>query len=149
VTDAAGKRVFLAIREPSMILVARLPDLNEVKHWDLPSGGAHGVDIDHGRGHLYVACDEGALVELDVGSGVVTNKWPIAGAPDVTFFNPTTGLVHIAIGEPGLVQSIHPRTGNSTQIVTSAGAHTTALVVRDRLYVFSPVHRGILILADF
>jgi DNA-binding beta-propeller fold protein YncE len=148
VTDAAAKRVFLAIREPSMVFVARLPELNEVEHWTLPSGGAHGLDIDHQRGRVYVACDDGELVEIDIGSGQVSHEWPIAGVPDVTFFNPTTSLVHVAIGEPGLVQSIHPRTGDSTQIMTGAGAHTTALVVPDRLYVFSPVHRGILVLAD-
>ncbi|MDP9278031.1 MAG: hypothetical protein M3P00_01285 [Gemmatimonadota bacterium] len=69
VTDAAAELVFLAIREPSMVLVARLPELNEVEHWKLPSGGAHGLDIDHQRGHLYIACDDGALVEVDIGSG--------------------------------------------------------------------------------
>jgi len=148
VTDATGERVFLAIREPSMVFVARLPDLNEVEHWKLPSGGAHGLDIDHQRGRVYVACDDGELVEIDIGSGEVSHQWPIAGVPDVTFFNPTTSLVHVAIGEPGLVQSIHPRTGDRYQIMTGAGAHTTALVVPDRLYVFSPVHRGILVLAD-
>src|SRR5262245_27962551 len=47
VTDAAFARVFLAIREPSMVLVARLPDLKEVNHWRLSHGGAHGLDIDH------------------------------------------------------------------------------------------------------
>src|SRR6266540_2108094 len=46
VTDAAAERLFLAIREPSMLLVARLPALNEVQQWTLPSGGAHGLDID-------------------------------------------------------------------------------------------------------
>ena len=51
----------------------------------------------------------------------VTNQWPIAGVPDVTFFNPATGLVHVAIGKPGLVQSIDPRTGASTQTKTAAG----------------------------
>ena len=147
VTDAAAKRVFLAIREPSMVFVARLPELNEVEHWKLPSGGAHGLDIDHQRGRLYVACDDGALVEVDIGSGDVCNQWPIAGVPDVTFFNPTTGHVHVAIGEPGLVQSIDPRTGTSTQTMTGAGAHTTALAAPDRLYVFSPSHGGILALA--
>ncbi|MBX9847248.1 MAG: hypothetical protein K2Z80_36165 [Xanthobacteraceae bacterium] len=50
VTDAAGERVFLAIQNPSMVLTARLPDLQDVQHWSVPSGGAHGVDIDHGRG---------------------------------------------------------------------------------------------------
>jgi len=148
VTDAEFKRVFLAIREPSMVLVARLPDLKEVSHWTLSPGGAHGLDIDHQRGRLYVACDDAALVEVDIGSGETINEWSIAGVPDVTFFNPTTGLVHVAIGEPGLVQSIDPRTGASTQIATGPGAHTTALVAPDRLYAFSPSHGGALALVD-
>jgi DNA-binding beta-propeller fold protein YncE len=110
-TDAAAKWVFLAIRDPSMVLVARLPNLTEVEQWPLPSGGAHGLDIDQRRGRIYVACDDGALVEVDIGVRAVSNQWPIAGVPDATFFNPATGLVHVAIGEPGLVQSIDPQTG--------------------------------------
>jgi hypothetical protein len=47
VTDAAGERVFLAIRDPSTVLVADLPELKKIEHWKLPSGGAHGMDIDH------------------------------------------------------------------------------------------------------
>jgi DNA-binding beta-propeller fold protein YncE len=43
VTDAAAKRVFLAIRDPSMVFVAELPELTDVEHWNLPSGGGHGV----------------------------------------------------------------------------------------------------------
>jgi DNA-binding beta-propeller fold protein YncE len=148
VTDAAAERVFLAIREPSMILVASLPDLRDVEHWKLPVGGAHGLDIDHQRGRLYVACDDETLLEVDIGAREVSNKWPIAGAPDVTFFNPATGLVHVAIGKPGLVQSIDPRTGDSAQIMTGAGAHTTALAAPNILYVFSPFHGGALILED-
>jgi hypothetical protein len=148
VTDAAAERLFLAIREPSMVLVARLPELDPVQHWKLPSGGAHGLDIDHQRGRLYVACDDRALIEVDIGAGKVSDTWPIAGVPDATFYNPATGLVHVAIGAPGLVQTVDPRTGNSTQLMTGAGAHTTALAAPDRLYVFSPLHRGVIVLAD-
>jgi hypothetical protein len=148
VTDASAERVFLCIRDPSMILVARLPGLSDVVHWPVPSGGAHGLDIDHARERLYAACDDGALVELDASSGRVTNSWPIAGAPDVTFFNPATGLVHVAIGEPGLVESIDPRSGGSTRTVTGVGAHTTAIVPPDTLYVISPDHGGLLVLSD-
>src|SRR4051812_27113993 len=148
VTDAAFERVFLAIREPSMVLVARLPDLREVEHWKLPVGGAHGLEIDHQRGHLYVACDDMALVEVDISSRKVSNSWPLAGAPDVTFFNPATGLVHVAIGKPGLIQSIDPRTGASAETMTGAGAHTTALVPPNILYAFSPFHGGALVLED-
>jgi hypothetical protein len=148
VTDAAAERLFLCIREPSMILVASLPDLRPVAQWRLPCGGAHGLDIDHARGRLYAACDAGDLVEVDSNSGAVTNVWPISGVPDVTFFNPATGLVHVAIGEPGLVETVDPRTGRGMQTVTSAGAHTTVLVPPDRLYVISPAHGGVLVLSD-
>jgi streptogramin lyase len=148
VTDASAERLFLCIREPSMVLVARLPDLDGIVHWKLPSGGAHGLDIDHSRQRLYAACDDGALVEIDSASGNVRNVWPIAGPPDVTFFNPATGLVHVAIGEPGLVETINPQTGSREQTITGAGAHTTAIVVPDRLYVISPKHGGVLVLED-
>lgn len=144
VLDAKEERVFLAIREPSMVLVARLPELNAVQHWSLPSGGAHGMDINHGADLLYVACDGGSLVEVDAHSGETRRHWPLAGVPDATFFNPKSGLVHVAIGDPGLIQSVDPSTGKTTQFITAVGAPTTALVEPDRLYVFSPFHRGIL-----
>ena len=70
VTDISGARVFLAVQEPSMVLVARVPELNEVQHWKLPSSGAHGIDIDHRANRLYVACDGGALVALEAGTRV-------------------------------------------------------------------------------
>jgi hypothetical protein len=144
VTDAAGARVFLAIRDPSTVLVARLPELTDVQHWAVPSAGAHGIDIDHRANLLYVACDGGALVELDTVSGEVHNNWPLAGGPDATFFNPKSGLVHVAIGEPGLIQSINPRTGASGQFATAIGAKTTALVPPNHLYVFSSAGHGVL-----
>ena len=147
VIDAAAERIFLCIREPSMVFVASLPDLEPIAQWKLPSGGAHGLDIDHARGRLYAACDEGALVEIDSSSGEITNVWPIAGAPDVTFFTPLTGRVHVAIGEPGLIDTIDPRSGDNIRTVTADGAHTTVLAP-GRLYVISPAHGGLLVLAD-
>lgn len=41
VTDAAAERLFLCMRDPSMILVASLPDLRPLARWPLPSSGAH------------------------------------------------------------------------------------------------------------
>jgi hypothetical protein len=148
VTDAAAERLFVCIREPSMILVAGLPELKLLAQWKLPSGGAHGLDIDYARNLLYAACDDGHLVEVDSRSGNVSNSWPIAGPPDVTFFNPVSGRVHVAIGDPGLVETIEPKTGKRSQTATGAGAHTTVLVPPDRLYVISPAHGGVLVLAD-
>jgi hypothetical protein len=148
VTDAAGNRVFLAIREPSMVLTAHLPELGRVEHWRLPSAGAHGLDIDQRTSRLYAACDGAALVQMDALTGKVTGEWSLAGVPDATFFNPASGWVHVAIEDPGLVQSIHPASGTSRQFKTGQGAKTTALVAPDHLYVFSPAHKGALVLFD-
>ena len=145
VTDAAAERVFLCIREPSMVLVARLPDLGAVTHWKVPSSGAHGLDIDHSRGRLYVACDDSTLVEMSSTSG----KSLMSGQSEARRMSRfSTPLVHVAIGEPGLVDSIDPRNGRSTRTMTGAGAHTTALVAPDQLYVISAAHGGVLVLSD-
>jgi hypothetical protein len=144
VVDTKEEQIFLAIRNPSMVLVARLPELNAVQHWPLPSDGAHGMDINHGANCLYVACDGGSLVEVDIQSGEMRHEWPLAGVPDATFFNPKSGLVHVAIEDPGLIQTVDPLAGTSTQFNTAIGAKTTALIGPDRLYVFSPLHGGIL-----
>jgi hypothetical protein len=148
VTDADAKRVFLCIREPSMILTARLPDLGGIVRWPLPSGGAHGLDIDHSRRRLYAACDKGELVEVDSVTGEAMNIWRIAGPPDVTFLNPATGRLHVAIGDPGVIETIDLRTWERMRTVTAKGAHTTAIIAPDRLYVISPQHGGVLVLAD-
>jgi hypothetical protein len=92
-----------------MVLVARLPDLSDVHHWPLPAERAHGIDIDHRAGLLYVACDSAALVEVDAANGAARCEWPLEGAPDATFFNSASGLVHVAIEEPGLIQTINPK----------------------------------------
>jgi hypothetical protein len=145
---AKEERVFLAIRHPSMVFVADLPDLSGILHWPLPSDGAHGMDIDHAGNLLYVACDGGSLVEVDVQSGQARREWPLAGVPDATFFNPTSRLVHVAIEDPGLIQTVDSLTGASTQFTTAIGAKTTALIEPDRLYVFSPWHKGVLDLKE-
>jgi hypothetical protein len=81
---------------------------------------------------------------VDARSGETRRQWPLPGGPDATFFNPESGLVHVAIGDPGLIQSVDPRSNTSTPFTTAPGAGTTALIEPDKLYVFSPLHKGIL-----
>jgi hypothetical protein len=50
------------------------------------------MDINHAANLLYVACDGGSLVEVEVRSGQMQREWPLAGVPDATFFNPTSDL---------------------------------------------------------
>jgi YVTN family beta-propeller protein len=144
VIDENETRVFLAIREPSMVLVADLPDLGNVQHWSLPSFGAHGIDIDHAGKRLFVACDAGELIALSSEDGKILEQWPLPGGPDATFFNPDSGLVHVAVGNPGVIVTINPNTNQRSSMSTEPGAGTTALVCPDRLYVFLASRGGAL-----
>jgi hypothetical protein len=62
VTDETAERLFLCIRDPSLVLVVGLPNLQPLAEFRVPKGGAHGLDIDHARRRLHVACDDNALV---------------------------------------------------------------------------------------
>jgi YVTN family beta-propeller protein len=144
VIDENETRVFLAVREPSMVLVANLPDLSDVQHWSLPSFGAHGIDIDHAGKRLFVACDAGELIAVSSDDGSILGRWSLPGGPDATFFNPDRGSVHVAVGNPGVIVTINPDTNARSSISTEPGAGTTALVRPDRLYVFLASRGGAL-----
>ena len=148
VVDAAEERVFCAIRDPSLVLAAGLPGLRELARWPLPSAGAHGVDLDDAGGRLFVACDGGGLAMVDTATGRVAGAWPLPGVPDATFYNPDSGRVHVAIGDPGVVVSLDPASGRRAACATGVGAKTTALAVPDRLYAFLPRRGGALELLE-
>jgi len=63
-----------------------------------------GLDLDVAGRRLFCACDAGTLVELHADHGTVLAPEPIAGAPDVVFFNPAFGRVYVAIGDPGAIE---------------------------------------------
>jgi YVTN family beta-propeller protein len=148
VVDGDEARVFLAIQEPSVVLVAGLPDLAPIAQWPLPSPGAHGIDIDISGNRLFVACDGGELVSLGADTGEIRARWPLPGGPDATFYNPDSGLVHVAVGNPGVVVSVDPASGRTASCATEPRAGTTALVPPDRLYVFLRGRGGALELVE-
>src|SRR5207302_774480 len=116
--------------------------------WALPAAGAHGIDADEQGQRLFVACDAGELIALDATAGTVLGRWMLPGAPDATFYNPDSGLVHVAVKAPGVVVTIDPASGRVSACATEAGAGTTALVRPDRLYAFLPERGGALELIE-
>jgi hypothetical protein len=91
----------------------------------IPHAGPHGLDLDVARRRLFCACDAGVLVEVDADTGRLVAEAPIAGVPDVVFFNPALGRVYVAIGDPGVIDVFDtaPLRRHET-IATEVGAHT-------------------------
>ncbi len=145
VYDPAADAFHVNIMDPPQIVVVGAADPVGIRRI-VPIGhaGPHGLDIDVARRRLYCACDAGVLLELDADSGVQTASAPIAGPPDVVFFNPSLDRLYVAIGEPGVLEVFDtaPLRRHET-IVTERGAHTLAFdAARSLVGVFLPeTHR--------
>jgi hypothetical protein len=105
-----------------MLLVAQLPEL---------TGSSIGLCLRVARmgSHrspnalLYVACDSGSLAAVDALIGAA--RQAACRSTGRNLLQSGKRPVHVAIADPGLVQSIDPHTGNSTRFDTALGAKTT------------------------
>ena len=102
VVSADDTRVFLAIRDPSMVLAARIPgpQRRAALAAARPAARTASTSIMPGTPSTWRATTA-RWSRVGHGSGKATAQWPLAGGPDATFFNPASGLVHVAIADPG------------------------------------------------
>jgi DNA-binding beta-propeller fold protein YncE len=77
---------------------------------------------------------------------VELTRAPLAGAPDVVFFNPEHRRLYVATGEPGLIEVFETDRMRLIQTVrTGSGAHTLGFdQLRNTVYAFLPdTHRAL------
>jgi DNA-binding beta-propeller fold protein YncE len=141
VHDRAAGCFYLNVAAPAQILVvSAAPPFGVLRTIAIPVPGPHGLDLDPGRGLLHCACDGGSVVTVEAASGRVVAETPIAGAPDVVFLNARRGRLYVAIGDPGVLQSIDTDAGRVVEtIATGRGAHTLGFdAEREQVYAFLP-----------
>jgi DNA-binding beta-propeller fold protein YncE len=132
VYDRVADAFHVNIADPPQIIVVGAGDPTGIRRVvTIPHAGPHGLDLDVARRRLYCACDAGVLLEIDADRGDVVATEPIAGVPDVVFFNAALHRVYIAIGEPGVIEvfDTSPLRRHET-VPTEAGAHTLSFDAR-------------------
>jgi YVTN family beta-propeller protein len=143
---------FINIAAPARIVAIDARDPTRVaKAYEIPADGPHGLDLDPATGHLFCACDGGVLFAIDAASGRILGDVPLSGAPDVIFFNPRTGHLYVAIGDPGVIDVIDIAALRRIEVVpTELGAHTLALDrKRNKIYAFMPrLHRAAVLIDE-
>jgi DNA-binding beta-propeller fold protein YncE len=141
VFDGQAEAFYVNIMEPAQIVVIAAADPTRIQRaWDIPVTGPHGLDLDAASGRLFCACDGRALLSLDSRSGRILDRQPLAGVPDVIFFNPALQHLYVAIGDPGLIQVFSTVTTRLLETVeTEKGAHTLGFdAERNKVYAFLP-----------
>ena len=147
VYDRTADAFYVNIADPPQIVVVNAGDPIGIRRVvPISHAGPHGLDLDVARRRLYCACDAGVLLEIDADSGDVVATEPLAGVPDVVFFNPTLDRLYIAIGEPGVIEvfDTSPLRRHET-VATEPGAHTLSFDARRNVVcAFLPAtHRAV------
>ena len=146
VFDPPADAFHVNVADPPQILVVGAGDPVTVRRVvPVPEAGPHGLDIDVAGRRLFCACDAATLVELDADTGEVVHVEPIAGVPDVVFFNAALRRLYVAVGDPGLIEVFDTTPLRRYQSVpTEEGAHTLAFdPARQLVVAFLPrTHRA-------
>lgn len=144
--DPIGDAFHVNIAHPPQIVVVEPGDPVRIRRVvATPGAGPHGLDIDVRGRRLFCACDAGVLVELDADSGSILATQPLAGVPDVVFFNGALGRLYVAIGDPGVIEVFETQPLRRCETVsTGPGAHTLSFdAARNVVCAFLPAtHRA-------
>lgn len=142
---------YVNIDSPAQILViSAVPPFELVRSLPIPVSGPHGLDHDRARGILHCACDGGSVVSVEARSGRVVARVPIAGAPDVVFFNPKRERLYVAVPDPGVLQSVDVAAGRVLETIpTGKGAKTFGFdSEREHIYALVPQRHAAIVFAD-
>lgn len=140
VYDTKRDRFLVNVRDPAGVAMLNAYSLEEDGFIPVSATGPHGLDIDHNAGRAYVACDEKAVVSVNLRTRQEEQKIAIAGEPDVIWHNAMSHLLYCAIANPGVIDLIDTSKMELVdEILTEEGTHTLAFDnSRRRLYVFMP-----------
>jgi DNA-binding beta-propeller fold protein YncE len=148
--DPSADRFFVNIAEPPSVVAIDGIDLARVAATiPIPVAGPHGLAVDE-AGRLYVACDGARLLVVAAQTSDIVADLPLGGSPDVIFLDPVTRHLHVAIGDPGLIETFDvDRLEQVGALATERGAHTIGLDVdRHCVYAFLPASHRAAIYAD-
>jgi DNA-binding beta-propeller fold protein YncE len=144
--DPRAEAFHVNIADPAQIVVLSSGEPIGIRRVvSIPHAGPHGLDIDVAGRRLFCACDAAVLVEVDADSGAVRTTCPLAGVPDVVFFNAARGHLYVAIGDPGVIEVFETSPLRHHQTVTTElGAHTLSFdATRNLVCAFLPAsHRA-------
>jgi DNA-binding beta-propeller fold protein YncE len=149
--DPITSTFYINIADPACIICVSTENLEVISRtFDIAGKGPHGLDIDLATRTLFCACDSGHLVSLNADSGKMISRVPLAGTPDVIFFNKKFGHLYVTTGDPGVIEVFQTSTLRLLETVkTERGAHTIGYDWdRQKIYALLPESCKALVFQD-
>jgi len=129
VSDGAGK-IYVNIEDKNEIVAINIKTNTVESHWSIaPAEGPTGLAIDPDTKRLFAGCDK-LLAVIDITTGKLIEKLPIADGCDGVAFDKTTKNIFASCGE-GKLSIIHEdaadKFSTTTNIITKRSARTIAV----------------------
>lgn len=140
VYDGIRDRFLVNIKDPPGVSLLGAESLTYTGFIPISVPGPHGLDIDEQTGHTFVACDEKAIIVLDLKTKQEVRKIPISGEPDVVWYNQKLHHLYCAIAKPGVVDVMDTEKMAIVENVRmEEGIHTIAFdKEHQQIYAFLP-----------
>lgn len=121
--------------------------------WKNRCGGARGIALDPARGLVFVGCDEGKAVALDISKGgAVVGEAKTATGVDVIAFSSSLGHLYVPGADDGTltILSVGARgeLAPVSTVATAREAHCVTADDRGDVYVCDPEHGRLLLFHD-
>lgn len=152
VVDAARGRAYTHTWRDATVAID-LKTHREVARWTNGCEGSRGVALDEARGLLFVGCEEGKAVALDVAhEGKRLGSAPAGKGVDIIAYNPQLRHLYVPGGDSATMTVLAVDPGGALRalgtVPTAADAHCVAVDALAHAYVCDPGKGRLLIFTD-
>ena len=133
-------RFIVNVHTPSQVTLIMPEDCAIESTIPLSTGGAHGLDLDEDKNLAFAACDDGAVVAVDMNDRKEAWKVNILPNPDVAWLNIEHRLLYLANSRPGVIQVVDLAERKiADEVLTEEGCHTIAFHQEEqKLHAYLP-----------
>jgi DNA-binding beta-propeller fold protein YncE len=152
VVEPTGRRAYTNTFHDETVAID-IDSHSVIVHWSNHCRGARGIALDASRGLLFVGCDEGKAVALDVARGGRTIGDARTGeGVDVIAYSPRLGHLYVPAADSGNLTIISVGSRGELRalgsIPTAPEAHCAATDDRGNVYVCDPRAGRLLVMQD-
>jgi DNA-binding beta-propeller fold protein YncE len=151
VIDATRGRAYTHTWEDATVAI-ELAKHAEVARWNNGCKGSRGIALDEKRGQLFVGCDEGKAVALDVTTGKQLGTAKTGKGVDIVAYNPALAHLYVPGGDDATLTIIGVAAKGTLTVLGSvavgADSHCVAADDAGHAYVCDPKGGAVLVVTD-